>query len=467
MEKISRTKIVDLLKREDFGAMVNVKGWVRTRRGSKQVNFIALNDGSTINNVQIVVDLGNFDEEMLKEITTGACLSVNGVLTESVGSGQKAEVQAREIEVLGTCDNTYPLQKKGHSMEFLREIAHLRPRTNTFGAVFRIRHNMAIAIHKFFHDRGFFYFHTPIITASDCEGAGQMFQVTTKNLYDLKKDENGSIIYDDDFFGKQASLTVSGQLEGELAATALGAIYTFGPTFRAENSNTPRHLAEFWMIEPEVAFNDITDNMDLAEDFIKYCVQWALDNCADDVKFLNDMFDKGLIERLQGVLKESFVRLPYTEGIKILEEAVAKGHKFEFPVYWGVDLASEHERYLVEDHFKRPVILTDYPKEIKAFYMKQNEDGKTVAAMDCLVPGIGEIIGGSQREERLDLLTKRMQELGLREEDYWWYLDLRRYGSCRHAGFGLGFERMVMYLTGVSNIRDVELHPRTVGNADF
>ena len=309
MEKISRTKIVDVLKREDFGAMVNVKGWVRTRRGSKQVNFIALNDGSTINNVQVVVDLANFDEEMLKDITTGACLSVNGELTESVGSGQKAEIQAREIEVLGTCDNTYPLQKKGHTLEFLREIAHLRPRTNTFGAVFRIRHNMAIAIHTFFHQKGFVYFHTPIITASDCEGAGQMFQVTTKNLYDLKKDEAGSIIYDDDFFGKQASLTVSGQLEGELAATALGAIYTFGPTFRAENSNTPRHLAEFWMVEPEVAFNDITDNMDLAEEFIKFCVKWALDNCADDVKFLNDMFDKGLIERLQDVLKESFVRL--------------------------------------------------------------------------------------------------------------------------------------------------------------
>ena len=467
MEKISRTKIVDLLKRRDFGAMVNVKGWVRTRRGSKQVNFIALNDGSTINNVQIVVDLANFDEEMLKQITTGACISVNGELTESIGSGQAAEVQARGIEVLGTCDNTYPLQKKGHTMEFLREIAHLRPRTNTFGAVFRIRHNMAIAIHKFFHERGFFYFHTPIITASDCEGAGQMFQVTTKNLYDLKKDENGAIIYDDDFFGKQASLTVSGQLEGELAATALGAIYTFGPTFRAENSNTPRHLAEFWMIEPEVAFNDITDNMDLAEDFIKYCVQWALDNCYDDVKFLNDMFDKGLIERLQGVLKESFVRLPYTEGIKILEEAVANGHKFEFPVYWGVDLASEHERFLVEEHFKRPVILTDYPKEIKAFYMKQNEDGKTVAAMDCLVPGIGEIIGGSQREDDYDKLLARIQDMGLKEEDYKFYLDLRKYGSARHAGFGLGFERCVMYLTGMANIRDVIPFPRTVNNCEL
>ena len=461
METIRRTKVVDLLKREDFGAMVNVKGWVRTRRGSKQVNFIALNDGSTINNVQVVVDLANFDEEMLKQITTGACLSVNGELVKSVGSGQAAEIQARE------CDNTYPLQKKGHSMEFLREIAHLRPRTNTFGAVFRIRHNMAIAIHKFFHERGFFYFHTPLITASDCEGAGQMFQVTTMNLYDLKKDENGSIIYDNDFFGKQASLTVSGQLEGELAATALGAIYTFGPTFRAENSNTPRHLAEFWMIEPEVAFNDINDNMDLAEEFIKYCVQWALDNCYDDVKFLNDMFDKGLIERLQGVLKESFVRLPYTEGIKILEEAVANGHKFEFPVYWGVDLASEHERYLVEEHFKRPVILTDYPKEIKAFYMKQNEDGKTVRAMDVLFPKIGEIIGGSEREENYDKLLARIQELGIPMKDMWWYLDTRKYGSCPHSGFGLGFERLLLFVTGMANIRDVIPFPRTPRNAEF
>ena len=456
METIRRTKVVDLLKREDFGAMVNVKGWVRTRRGSKQVNFIALNDGSTINNVQVVVDLANFDEEMLKQITTGACLSVNGELVKSVGSGQAAEIQAREIEVLGVCDNTYPLQKKGHSMEFLREIAHLRPRTNTFGAVFRIRHNMAIAIHKFFHERGFFYFHTPLITASDCEGAGQMFQVTTMNLYDLKKDENGSIIYDNDFFGKQASLTVSGQLEGELAATALG-----------ENSNTPRHLAEFWMIEPEVAFNDINDNMDLAEEFIKYCVQWALDNCYDDVKFLNDMFDKGLIERLQGVLKESFVRLPYTEGIKILEEAVANGHKFEFPVYWGVDLASEHERYLVEEHFKRPVILTDYPKEIKAFYMKQNEDGKTVRAMDVLFPKIGEIIGGSEREENYDKLLARIQELGIPMKDMWWYLDTRKYGSCPHSGFGLGFERLLLFVTGMANIRDVIPFPRTPRNAEF
>ena len=467
MEKIRRTKIVDLWTKPTFGEIVNVKGWVRTRRGSKQVNFIALNDGSTIHNIQIVVDLANFDESVLKQITTGACLSVNGKLVESVGAGQAAEVQATEIEVLGVCDNTYPLQKKGHSMEFLREIAHLRPRTNTFGAVFRIRHNMAIAIHKFFHDRGFFYFHTPLITASDCEGAGQMFQVTTLNLYDLKKDENGSIIYDDDFFGKQASLTVSGQLEGELAATSLGAIYTFGPTFRAENSNTPRHLAEFWMIEPEVAFNDINDNMDLAEEFIKYCVQWALDNCYDDVKFLNDMFDKGLIERLQGVLKEEFVRLPYTEGIKILEDAVAAGHKFEFPVYWGVDLASEHERYLVEEHFKRPVILTDYPKEIKAFYMKQNDDGKTVRGMDVLFPKIGEIIGGSEREASLEKLEARINELGMSHETLEWYLDTRRFGSAPHSGFGLGFERLLLFVTGMSNIRDVIPFPRTPKNCEF
>jgi asparaginyl-tRNA synthetase len=464
MEKISRTKVVDLLKRRDFGAMVNVKGWVRTRRGSKQVSFIALNDGSTIYNVQIVVDLGKFDEDTLKLITTGACLSVNGQLAESIGSGQACEIQASEIEVLGVADNTYPLQKKGHTMEFLREIAHLRPRTNTFGAVFRIRHNMAIAIHQYFHERGFY---TPLITASDCEGAGQMFQVTTKNLYDLKKDENGSIIYDDDFFGKQASLTVSGQLEGELAATALGAIYTFGPTFRAENSNTPRHLAEFWMIEPEVAFNDITDNMDLAEDFIKHCVRWALEKCYDDVKFLNDMFDKGLIERLEGVLKEDFVRLPYTEGIRILEDAVAKGHKFEFPVYWGVDLASEHERYLVEDHFKRPVILTDYPKEIKAFYMKQNEDGKTVRAMDVLFPKIGEIIGGSEREADYGKLLQRIEELHIPMKDMWWYLDTRKYGSCPHSGFGLGFERLLLFVTGMANIRDVIPFPRTPRNAEF
>ncbi len=467
MEIIRRTKIVDLLKREDFGAMVNVKGWVRTRRGSKQVSFIALNDGSIIHNVQVVVDLANFDENLLKDITTGACLSVNGELVQSVGSGQKVELQAREIEVLGKCDNTYPLQKKGHSFEFLREIAHLRMRTNTFGAVFRIRHNMAIAIHKYFHEHGFFYFNSPIITASDCEGAGEMFQVTTKNLYDLKKDEDGKIIYDDDFFGKMTSLTVSGQLEGETAATALGAIYTFGPTFRAENSNTPRHLAEFWMVEPEIAFCDLHDLMDLEEDFIKYCVQWALDNCKDDLQFLNNMIDKTLIERLQGVVKEEFVRLPYTEGIRILEEAVKNGHKFEFPISWGVDLASEHERYLVEHHFKKPVIMIDYPKEIKAFYMKQNTDGKTVQGTDVLFPAIGEIIGGSVREESLEKLEAEVAQRNIPMKDMWWYLDTRKYGTCPHAGFGLGFERLLLFVTGMSNIRDVIPYPRTPRNADF
>ena len=467
MEKIKRTKINDLLKAPAFGTMVNVKGWVRTRRGNKTVSFIALNDGSTINNIQIVADLANFDEEMLKDITTGACLSVNGELVESVGSGQAAEIQAREIEVLGTCDNTYPLQKKGHSMEFLREVAHLRPRTNTFGAVFRIRHNMAIAIHKFFHEKGFYYFHAPLITASDCEGAGQMFQVTTMNLYDLKKKEDGSIDYSNDFFGKQTSLTVSGQLEGELAATALGAIYTFGPTFRAENSNTPRHLAEFWMVEPEIAFCDLDDLTALEEEFIKYCVRWALDNCADDLAFLNKMVDNGLIERLQKVVDTDFVRLPYTEGVRILEEAVKNGHKFEFPVYWGCDLASEHERYLVEEHFGKPVIMIDYPKEIKAFYMKQNEDGKTVQGTDVLFPQIGEIIGGSVREESYDKLMARIEELNIPMKDMWWYLDTRRYGTCPHAGFGLGFERLLLFVTGMQNIRDVIPFPRTPNNAAF
>lgn len=468
METIKRTKIVDVLKSDAFGSTVNVKGWVRTRRGSKQINFIALNDGSTINNVQIVVDIEKLGEEYLKPITTGASISVNGILVESQGKGQHVEIQATDIEIYGTADpNTYPLQKKGHSLEFLREIAHLRPRTNTFGAVFRIRHHMAMAIHRFFHERGFYYFHTPIITASDCEGAGQMFQVTTMNLYDLKKDEKGSIIYDDDFFGKQASLTVSGQLEGELAAMALGAIYTFGPTFRAENSNTPRHLAEFWMIEPEVAFNEIGENMQLAEDFVKYCLQWAIDNCMDDLRFLNDMFDKELIDRLHFVLDHNFIRLSYTEGLKILEDAIANGRKFEFPVYWGVDLASEHERYLVEEHFKCPVILTDYPKEIKAFYMKQNEDGKTVRAMDVLFPKIGEIIGGSQREEDYEKLRTRAAEMDVPEKDIWWYLDTRRFGTAPHSGFGLGFERLLLFVTGMGNIRDVIPFPRTPKNADF
>lgn len=464
---MKRTKIIDLLSRKDFGAEVCVKGWVRTRRGSKSVNFIALNDGSTIKNVQVVADVEKFDAEMLKLITTGACLSVEGTLVESQGAGQSVEIQATKIEVLGTCGADYPMQKKGQSFEYMRQHAHMRLRTNTFGAVFRIRHNMAIAIHKYFHDHGFFYFNTPIITASDCEGAGQMFQVTTKNLYDLKKDKDGKIDYSDDFFGKTTSLTVSGQLEGELGATALGSIYTFGPTFRAENSNTPRHLAEFWMIEPEVAFNDITDNMDLAEDFIKYCVRWALDNCKDDLEFLNKMIDKTLLERLNFVVDHDFVRLTYTDGIKILEHAVKQGHKFEFPVYWGVDLASEHERYLVEQHFKKPVILTDYPKEIKAFYMKMNDDGKTVRAMDVLFPQIGEIIGGSEREESYDKLMARINELNIPMKDMWWYLDTRKFGTCPHSGFGLGFERLILFVTGMQNIRDVIPFPRTPKSADF
>ena len=464
---MKRTKIRDLLSRKDFGAEVCVKGWVRTRRGSKSVNFIALNDGSTIKNVQVVADVEKFDAEMLKLITTGACLSVEGTLVESQGAGQSVEIQATKIEVLGTCGADYPMQKKGQSFEYMRQHAHMRLRTNTFGAVFRIRHNMAIAIHKYFHDHGFFYFNTPIITASDCEGAGQMFQVTTKNLYDLKKDKDGKIDYSDDFFGKTTSLTVSGQLEGELGATALGSIYTFGPTFRAENSNTPRHLAEFWMIEPEVAFNDITDNMDLAEDFIKYCVRWALDNCKDDLEFLNKMIDKTLLERLNFVVDHDFVRLTYTDGIKILEDAVKQGHKFEFPVYWGVDLASEHERYLVEQHFKKPVILTDYPKEIKAFYMKMNDDGKTVRAMDVLFPQIGEIIGGSEREESYDKLMARINELNIPMKDMWWYLDTRKFGTCPHSGFGLGFERLILFVTGMQNIRDVIPFPRTPKSADF
>ncbi|MBO5812588.1 MAG: asparagine--tRNA ligase [Bacteroidaceae bacterium] len=453
------------MKRTDFGAEVLVKGWVRTRRGSKAVSFIALNDGSTIKNVQVVADLEKFDDELMKQITTGACISVKGIMVESIGSGQAVEVQAAEIELLGPCPSDYPMQKKGQSFEYMRQHAHMRLRTNTFGAVFRIRHNMAYAIHKFFHDKGFFYFHTPLITASDCEGAGQMFQVTTLDLNRVAK--SGEVDYSEDFFGKPANLTVSGQLEGELAATALGAIYTFGPTFRAENSNTPRHLAEFWMIEPEIAFYDINDNMDLAEEFIKYCVKWALDNCRDDLEFLNNMIDKELIARLESVISTDFVRLEYTEGIKILEKAVADGHKFEYPVFWGADLASEHERYLVENHFKRPVILTGYPKEIKAFYMKQNEDGKTVRAMDVLFPKIGEIIGGSEREENYDKLMQRIEELNIPMKDMWWYLDTRKFGSCPHSGFGLGFERLLLFVTGMQNIRDVIPFPRTPRTAEF
>ncbi len=464
---IRRTRVVDALKCTTYGEDINVKGWVRTKRGNKSVNFIALNDGSTINNIQIVADVTKFDDELMKTITTGACLSVVGKLVESMGGGQAVEIQASSIEVYGTADNTYPLQKKGHTMEFLREIAHLRPRTNTFSAVLRLRHNMAFAIHTFFHQKGYYYFHTPIITASDCEGAGQMFQVTTQNLYNLKKDENGNIRYDDDFFGKPTSLTVSGQLEGELGATALGAIYTFGPTFRAENSNTPRHLAEFWMIEPEIAFMDLPELMDLEEEFIKFCVNWALEHCQDDLQFLNKMIDNGLIERLQAVAKSEFVRLPYTEGVKILEEAIKNGKKFEFPVYWGCDLASEHERYLVEEHFKRPVIMIDYPKEIKAFYMKINEDNKTVQGTDVLFPQIGEIIGGSVREENYDKLMGRITELNIPMKDMWWYLDTRKYGTCPHAGFGLGFERLMLFVTGMQNIRDVIPFPRTPKTADF
>ena len=468
MKQIERTVIVDALKRTDIGAEINIKGWVRTRRGNKNVSFIALNDGSTINNIQIVVDMAKFDEDALKPITTGACINVNGKLVESMGQGQTVEVQADEIEIYGTADpEKYPLQKKGHTLEYLREIAHLRPRTNTFGAIFRIRHNMAMAIHTFFHERGFFYFHTPLITASDCEGAGQMFQVTTQNLYDLKKTEDGKIDYSNDFFGKQASLTVSGQLEGELAAMSLGKIYTFGPTFRAENSNTPRHLAEFWMIEPEVAFIEIAENMQLAQEFIQYCVRWALEHCQDDLAFLCKMYDNDLIDRLKFVTENDFKRLTYTEGVAILKEAVQNGKKFEFPVDWGTDLQSEHERYLVEEHFKLPVILTDYPKEIKSFYMKQNEDGKTVRAMDVLFPKIGEIIGGSQREEDYEKLSRRAAEMGVPEKDIWWYMDTRRFGTAPHSGFGLGFERLMLFVTGMQNIRDVIPFPRTPNNCDF
>ncbi len=464
---MKRTKIADALKMTSFGEQIIVKGWVRTHRSSKAVDFIALNDGSTIKNIQVVADPTKFDENILKQITTGSCIGVTGKLVESQGKGQTSEIQCDSIEVYGTCGGDYPMQKKGQSFEYMRQYAHLRLRTNTFGAVMRIRHNMAIAIHKYFHDNGFFYFHSPIITASDCEGAGEMFQVTTKNLYDLKKDEDGKIIYTDDFFGKSTSLTVSGQLEGELGATSLGQIYTFGPTFRAENSNTPRHLAEFWMIEPEVAFIDKDDLMDLEEDFIKYCVRWALDNCMDELEFMNSMIDKTLLDRLNGVLNGSFVRLTYTEGIKILEEAVAKGKKFEFPVSWGMDLASEHERFLVEEHFNRPVIMTDYPKEIKAFYMKINEDGKTVQGTDVLFPQIGEIIGGSVREENYDKLVGEIKRRDIPMKDMWWYLDTRKYGTCPHGGFGLGFERLILFITGMQNIRDVIPFPRTPKSADF
>jgi len=462
---MERKKIKELLLDPVTGEEVLVKGWVRTRRGSRNISFIALNDGSTIDNIQVVADMSRFDERQLRDISTGACIAVTGKLVESQGQGQNVEINATSIELYGKCDaETYPLQKKGHSMEFLREHAHLRFRTNTFGAVFRIRHAMAFAIHNYFNDKGFYYLHTPIITASDAEGAGEMFQVTTLEPGNPPRNEHGEIDYTQDFFGRATNLTVSGQLEGELGALALGEIYTFGPTFRAENSNTPRHLAEFWMIEPEMAFYDLKDTMDLAEDFLKYLIRYALDNCSDDLKFLNNMIDKGLLERLNFVVSNEFVRLSYTEAVDILSSA---SKKWEFPVGWGRDLQAEHERYLVEEHFKRPVILINYPKEIKAFYMKLNDDGKTVKAMDVLFPGIGEIIGGSQREEDHAKLVNRIRELGLPEEDLWWYLETRKFGTAPHSGFGLGFERMMLFMTGMANIRDVIPFPRTPKNAEF
>jgi asparaginyl-tRNA synthetase len=465
MKQIKRFKISEALQLNNFGEEINVKGWVRTRRGNKNVGFVALNDGSTVHNIQIVIDVAQFGEEFLKPITTGACINVNGKLVESQGKGQTVEIQATEVEIYGGADpTTYPLQKKGHSLEFLREIAHLRPRTNTFGAIFRMRHHMSYAIHKYFNDRGFFYFHTPIITASDAEGAGSMFEVTALDLSNPPKTEDGKIDFSEDFFGKQTNLTVSGQLEGELGAMSLGAIYTFGPTFRAENSNTPRHLAEFWMIEPEVAFNDNDDNMDLAEDFLKYLISYALEHCKDDIEFLAKMYDEELVDRLRFVVDNEFVRLTYTDGVKILEES---GHKFEFPVYWGADLQSEHERYLVEKHFKRPVILTDYPKEIKSFYMKHNEDGKTVRAMDVLFPKIGEIIGGSERESDYDKLMNHVKAIEMNTDPIWWYLETRKFGTAPHAGFGLGFERLMLFVTGMTNIRDVIPFPRTPNHAEF
>ena len=465
---MKRTKIIDFFKHLDtleIGGTVSVKGWVRTKRGNNAVAFIALNDGSIVHSLQIVVDPAKFDAELLKKITTGSCIHVIGKLVESQGKGQTVEVQAEQIELYGTADpEAYPLQKKGHSLEFLRDIAYLRPRTNYFGCVLRLRHAMAFAIHNYFNSHGYVYLHTPLITGSDAEGAGAMFSVTTLDLNNIPKTPEGKVDYSKDFFGKPTNLTVSGQLEGELGALALGAIYTFGPTFRAENSNTPRHLAEFWMIEPEIAFYDINDNMDLAEDFLKYLINYALENNYDDVKFLNDMSDKELIDRMKFVLQHDFVRLTYTEAIDILKNS---GQKFEFKVDWGVDLQSEHERYLVEKHFKRPVILTDYPKEIKAFYMKQNDDGKTVRAMDVLFPGIGEIIGGSEREADYDKLMKRVEELHIPEKDVWWYLDTRRFGSAPHSGFGLGFERLLLFITAMTNIRDVIPFPRTPQNAEF
>ncbi len=479
---MKRTEIKKLLERTDFGSLVNVKGWVRTKRGSKNVAFIALNDGSTIKNVQVVVDRNEDNTELLEQVNTGASLSVDGTLLESAGSGQKVEVHATNIELLGKADpNEYPLQPKKHSLEFLREKAHLRFRTNTFSAVARIRHSMIFAIHKFFTEEGFFNIHTPIITASDAEGAGEMFQVSTLDLNDIPKTEDGAVDFKQDFFGKAANLTVSGQLEAELGALALSKVYTFGPTFRAENSNTTRHLAEFWMIEPEVAFCDIYEDMDLAEDMLKYVIQYALDHCMDDLEFLSkrlqdeeknkkaDERSMELIEKLKFVLDKPFERITYTEAINILRNSKPnKKKKFQFPIDgWGADLQSEHERYLVEKHFKKPVILTDYPRDIKAFYMKQNDDGKTVRAMDVLFPQIGEIIGGSQREDDYDKLQQRMIEMDIPQESMWWYLETRKFGSVPHAGFGLGFERLILFLTGMGNIRDVIAFPRTPLNCEF
>ncbi len=462
---MKRTKLSQIFATEPIDTEVSVMGWVRSRRGNKYVQFVALNDGSTIRNLQVVFDMQQFTDEQLRAVTTGSSIHVTGRLVASQGKGQTVEVQASSLEVFGTADPaSYPLQKKGHSLEFLRDIAHLRPRTNTFGAVLRIRSALAFAIHSFFNAKGFYYLNTPLITASDCEGAGAMFQVTTLDVANPPSTEDGAVDYSADFFGKPTALTVSGQLEGELGATALGAIYTFGPTFRAENSNTPRHLSEFWMIEPEMAFYDITDNMELAEEFIKFCISYALEHCADDIAFLAEHYDAELPQRLRDVVASDFVRLTYTEGVKILEES---GKKFEFPVFWGADLQSEHERYLVEEHFRRPVILTDYPKDIKAFYMKLNDDGKTVRAMDVLFPKIGEIIGGSEREADYDKLLGRINEMNIPMKDMWWYLDTRRYGSVPHAGFGLGFERLVLFVTGMTNIRDVIPFPRTPKNAEF
>jgi len=464
-KEMKRSTVKELLGATEKNKEVLLKGWVRTRRGNNQVAFIAVNDGTIIHSIQVVADLSLFPEEEMRRITTGSSLSVKGLLVESLGKGQTVEIQAREIEVLGDSDpEVYPLQKKGHSFEFLREIAHLRFRTNTFGAVFRIRHALAFAIHKYYNDNGFFYLHTPIITASDAEGAGAMFKVTTLDLKNTPETEEGEIDFNQDFFARPTNLTVSGQLEGELGALALSSIYTFGPTFRAENSNTPRHVAEFWMIEPEMAFYDIHDNMDLAEDFLKYLIRYTLDHCTDDLEFLNKMVDKGLLERLNFVLEQPFVRKTYTEAVEILKKA---DKKFEFPVDWGLDLQSEHERYLVEQHFKSPVILTDYPRDIKAFYMKQNDDGRTVRAMDVLFPQIGEIIGGSQREEELAKLQSRMKEMNIPEDELWWYLETRKFGTVEHSGFGLGFERLIMFITGMSNIRDVIPFPRTPRSAEF